>query len=120
MKNIIVKALGCVFVGVMCLYQPNSLFAQTKSGDTLHYPLQDRRGDKFTWQNKNAFNIGDTSLLSQTIEYDAKTKRYYIVEKIGKRTYRKPTYLTFQEFYNLQKSVRRLLILSFVQTHFHN
>ena len=101
MKNIIVKALGCVLIGTLGLYPSVSVFAQTS--DTLHYPLQDRRGDKFTWQNKNSFNIGDTSLLKQTIEYDAKTKRYYIVEKIGKQTYRKPTYLTFQEFYNLQK-----------------
>ena len=87
--------------GAFSLCQSKQIFAQNIK-DTLRYPLLDRRGDKFTYQNKNSFNIGDTSLLKQTIEYDYKTKRYYIVEKIGKQTYRKPTYLTFKEFYDLQ------------------
>ncbi|MFY7965338.1 MAG: cell surface protein SprA, partial [Chitinophagaceae bacterium] len=103
MKNILVKALGCVVFGTFSLCPSVYLYAQQKGSDSLKYPLQDRRGDKFTWQNKNAFNIGDTSLLKQTIEYDFKTKRYFIVEKIGGRTYRKPTYLTFKEFYELRK-----------------
>lgn len=101
MKKNIIKALGLLLVGAVACCQPNTLFAQTS--DSLRFPIPDRRGDRFTWQNHNAFNIGDTSLLKQTIEYDAKTKRYYIVEKVGKRLYRKPTYLTFQEFYDLQK-----------------
>lgn len=103
MKNIIVKAIGCVAFGTFSLCQSGFLFAQQKDTNSLKYPLQDRRGDKFTYRNNNAFNIGDTSLLKQTIEYDAKTKRYYIVEKIGNRIYRKQTYLTFKEFYDLQK-----------------
>lgn len=103
MKNIIIKAIGCVAFGTFSLCQYDPLFAQQKDTDSLKYPLQDRRGDKFTYRNNNAFNIGDTSLLKQTIEYDAKTKRYYIVEKIGNRIYRKQTYLTFKEFYDLQK-----------------
>ncbi len=106
MKNIIVKALGYVVVGTLFLCQSGFLFAQKTSSDSLHYPLNDRRGDKFTWKNKNSFNIGDTSILHQTIEYDVKTKRYYIVEKVGKQIYRKPTYLTFKEFYELQKKAQ--------------
>ena len=93
-------------VGIFYLCQSGSLFAQKTNTDTMHYPLQDRWGDKFTWKNKNSFNIGDTSILHQTIEYNAKTKRYYIVEKVGNQTYRKPTYLTFKEFYELQKKVQ--------------
>ena len=103
MKKYIVRALGCVAFGTFTLCQSGDLFAQHSPLDSLHYPLVDRRGDKFTYQNKNSFNIGDTSLLKQKIEYDFKTKRYYIIEKIGKQTYRKPTYLTFQEFYDWQK-----------------
>lgn len=103
MKNI-VKAISYVMVGAIGLCQSGKVFAQQKNNnDTLKYPLQDRRGDRFTWKNNNSFNIGDTSLLNQNIEYDAKTKQYYIVEKIGNRIYRKPTYLTFDEFYALQK-----------------
>jgi len=103
LKNIIVKALGCVLFGTLLSCQSENLFAQQKNSDSLKYPLEDRYGDKFSWKNKNTFNIGDTSILKQNIEYDFKTKRYYITEKIGGRTYRKPTYLTFKEFYELRK-----------------
>lgn len=109
MKNNIAKALSCVLFGTLFMCQATNLFAQQKSNsDSLKYPLKDRRGDRFTWQNRNSFNIGDTSILHQTIEYDAKTKQYFIIEKIGKRTYRKPTYLTFKEFYELQKKAQEV------------
>ena len=70
--------------------------------DSLRYPIKDRWGDKYTWQNKNPFSIRDTSLIKQEIEYDPKTKQYYIVETINGKLYRKPTYLTFDEFQRIQ------------------
>lgn len=73
--------------------------------DTLHYPIFDRRGDRFSWQNKNPFDIKDTSFIKQRIEYDPKTNEYYIIEKIGNTIYRKPTFLTFEEFYRLQNNL---------------
>jgi len=36
------------------------------------------------------------------VEYDPKTKRYYLVEKIGNRYYRSPSYLTYDEFQRLE------------------
>lgn len=82
------------------------LYAQTPKtptkDSTLHYPLQDRRGDRFTWRNTNPFDLSDTSFIKQNIEYDPKTNQYYIIEKIGNIVYRKPTYLTFDEFWQLQ------------------
>ncbi|MEI6184627.1 MAG: cell surface protein SprA, partial [Bacteroidota bacterium] len=82
-------------------------FAQTKDSssiktDSLKYPLLDRRGDRFTWKNKNSFDIPDTGIIKENIVYDAKTKQYFIEEKVGNTIYRKPTSLTFQEFYRLQ------------------
>ncbi len=74
----------------------------TKPADSLLFPLQDRRGDWFTWRNKNSFDVKDSSLITQKIEYDPKTGRYIISEKIGDNIYREPTYLTFEEFYALQ------------------
>jgi len=74
-------------------------------GDTLHYPLQDRRGDRFSWQSHNPFNLNDTSLIKQTIEYDPVTKQYIIIEKIGNTVYRTPTSLTFEEFWKLQSQI---------------
>lgn len=79
--------------------------AQT-SGKTdttkLRFPISDRRGDRFTWQNKNPFDINDSTFIKQDIEYDPVTKQYYIVEKINGKYYRKPTYLTFEEFQRIQ------------------
>lgn len=70
--------------------------------DSLRYPIRDRWGDRYTWQNKNPFAIRDTSLLKEDIQYDPKTKQYYIVETINGKAYRKPTYLTFEEFQRIQ------------------
>ena len=70
--------------------------------DPLTFPLQDRRGDWFTWRNKNPFDIKDTSIINQNIEYDPKTKKYFIYERVGNHIYREPTYLSFEEFYALQ------------------
>lgn len=91
----------------ICLCCALPSFAQNKDttarkADSLHFPLQDRRGDPFTWKNRNPFDLKDTSYLKRTIQYDPQTKQYYIVEKIGNQYYRKPTYLTFDEFWKLQ------------------
>ncbi len=69
-----------------------------KSTDTLKFPLQDRRGDKVSNPGRNAFDLKDPSNFTDSIEYDPVTKHYNIVEKIGNFYYRKPTYLTFDEY----------------------
>ncbi|WP_235921015.1 T9SS outer membrane translocon Sov/SprA [Foetidibacter luteolus] len=73
-----------------------------KGSDTLRYPLKDRRGDRFSWKNRNPFYLNDTSFIKQDIQYDPVTKQYYIVEKIGNTYYRKPTYLTLDELLRIQ------------------
>ena len=75
-------------------------FAQVS--DSLHYPLQDRRGDRFTWDYSNPFDLTDTAIIRQNVEYDPVTNQYYITEKVGDVLYRKPTYLTFDEMYRYQ------------------
>ena len=73
-------------------------FAQAgQPGDTTRYPISDRRGDPFTYQSNNPFNLSDTGYIKRNIEYDPITKQYYIVEKIGNNYFRTPTYLTFDE-----------------------
>ena len=73
--------------------------AQKPAGktDTTRYPVTDRVGDPFTYNSNNPFNFSDTSYIKRDIEYDPKTKQYYIVEKIGNSYYRTPTYLTLDE-----------------------
>jgi len=90
----------------MC--QVQKLIAQTKDStqtkDSLRFPIQDRRGDRFSWQNNNPFDLKDSSFIKQTIEYDPKTNQYYIVEKIGNQIYRRPTYLTYDEYYKIKNA----------------
>ena len=70
--------------------------------DTLKYPIYDRRGDKFTSPGNNPFDLKNPSNITDSIEYDPKTRRYYIWEKIGSRYYRSPSYLTYEEFQQLE------------------
>ncbi len=89
-----------LLVAVVLLSAATS-FAQNRD-TTLKYPITDRRGDPYSWQSRNPFDIRDTSLLKRNIEYDPVTKQYYIVEKIGNKYYRTPTSLTFEQFQRLQ------------------
>ncbi|MBC7904364.1 MAG: cell surface protein SprA [Gemmatimonadaceae bacterium] len=87
-----------------------SAYAQTPAGDTsknptadtLKYPITDRRADKFSTPGRTSLDLKDPANINQSIEYDPKTKQYYIVEKIGSMYYRKPTYLTYDEFIRLR------------------
>jgi len=90
----------CCFVTALSMLGVTVVYAQ--SADSLRFPLKDRRGDRFSWQQRNAFDINDTLFIQQNIQYDPKTKQYVIIEKIGNTVYRKPTYLTFEEFYRLK------------------
>jgi len=68
-----------------------------RTNDTVPYPIRDRIGDPFTYNSNNPFNFSDTAYIKRDIQYDPKTKQYYIVEKIGNSYYRTPTYMTFDE-----------------------
>ncbi|MEP6748782.1 MAG: cell surface protein SprA, partial [Bacteroidota bacterium] len=71
-------------------------------GDSLKYPIRDRRGDLFSNPGRTSLNLKDPANIKDSIEYDPATKRYYILEKIGTAWYRKPTYLTFDEYVRLR------------------
>ncbi|HEU4606586.1 MAG TPA: cell surface protein SprA, partial [Chitinophagaceae bacterium] len=70
--------------------------------DTSRYPITDRRGDPYTYPNRNPFDLKDTGYVKRSIEYDPKTKQYYIVEKIGSQYYRSPATFSMDEFLRLQ------------------
>ena len=70
--------------------------------DTTIYPLQDRRGDPYSYPNRNSFDFKDTAFVKKNIEYDPKTKQYYIIEKIGTQYYRTPVSFSMQDFLRLQ------------------
>ena len=77
--------------------------------DTSRYPLVDRRGDPYTYQRKNTFDFNDTAFIRRSVEYDPKTKQYYIIERIGNTYYRTPTSFSMEEFVRLQGQRRRRL-----------
>ncbi len=90
--------------GMLCgsfVFAQNTDSASAKK-DSLHYPLKDRRGDRFTYSNRNPFYLSDTGIVKQNIQYDPVTNEYYIIEKIGNTYYRKPTYFSYDEFWKLQ------------------
>jgi cell surface protein SprA len=70
--------------------------------DTTKYPITDRRGDLYTYPNKNTFDLSDTSFIKRNVEYDPATKQYFVIEKIGNRYYRTPMTFTMKEFIELQ------------------
>ncbi|HRQ19569.1 MAG TPA: cell surface protein SprA, partial [Agriterribacter sp.] len=70
--------------------------------DTLKYPISDRRGDQLTSTRLRGFDLKDPANITDSIVYDPKEKKYYIIEKIGNKYYRKPTSLTFEEFTRIQ------------------
>ncbi|MES1161128.1 MAG: hypothetical protein ABUM51_10250, partial [Bacteroidota bacterium] len=72
--------------------------------DTLRFPLYDRRGDRYSNdnRNRNPFDLKDPANIHDSVVYDPSTRLYYIYEKIGNQYYRKPTYLTFDELMQMQ------------------
>ncbi|HWI91912.1 MAG TPA: cell surface protein SprA [Flavisolibacter sp.] len=70
--------------------------------DTTVRPLQDRYSDPYTYPNRSTFDLKDTGFIKRNIEYDPVTKQYYIIEKIGDKYYRTPTYFSKEEFLRLQ------------------
>ncbi|HVM88581.1 MAG TPA: cell surface protein SprA [Puia sp.] len=70
--------------------------------DTLRFPIYDRRGDYITNADNNPFDLRDPKNIKDSVVYDPKTQQYYIIEKIGPKYYRKPTYLTFDELMRIE------------------
>jgi cell surface protein SprA len=62
----------------------------------------ERYGDSYSNPRRSSFDLKDTAYIKRTIEYDPKTKEYYVVEKIGDRYYRIPTAYSKEEFLSLQ------------------
>ena len=93
------KLFGFCILAPLLILSTNPVLGQRK--DTTRFPISDRRGDAFSIPSRNPFDLRDTSLVKKSIEYDPRTRQYYVVEKIGKTNYRKPAALTYDEFWKL-------------------
>lgn len=72
------------------------------AADTGRNPLSDRYGDPYSNPSSNTFDFRDTAFIKRTVEYDPKTKQYYVIEKIGNQYYRTPTAFSMEDFLRLQ------------------
>ncbi|HET9430607.1 MAG TPA: cell surface protein SprA, partial [Chitinophagaceae bacterium] len=54
------------------------------------------------YPSRNSFDFSDTSFLKKTIEYDPRTRQYYVIEKIGSQYYRTPVSFSMEEFVSMQ------------------
>ncbi len=92
----------CASASANPYFKSDTIIPLKRLPDSLHFPISDRRGDIFTTPDNNPFNLKDPKNIKDSIEYDPKTKQYFIVEKIGTHYYRKPTYLTFDEYLRIK------------------
>ncbi len=103
----ILRTLVCIATLLTFLPKANSrAFNPTNDfrlpADTNRYPPADRYGDPYSYPSYNSFNLKDTAFIKRTIEYDPKTKQYYIIERIGSQYYRTPVAFSMEEFLKLQ------------------
>ncbi len=76
-------------------------YAQVSPNDSLHFPIQDRRGD-FLNQKSNVYDFKLPPNITDSIVYDPATQYYIVYEKIGNKYYRTPTYYTAEEFRSIE------------------
>ena len=63
---------------------------------------RDRQGDFYTDPNRNPFDLRDPSNINQNIEYDPETGNMVITERIGTFDFRRPNYISFEDFLELE------------------
>ncbi|HQV77890.1 MAG TPA: cell surface protein SprA [Chitinophagales bacterium] len=76
------------------MFAQNSDTAQTK----LKFPISDRNTSFVTTKSVATIDLKDPSVIIKTIEYDPKTNKYIVYEKIGDDNYKAPTYMTYDEY----------------------
>ncbi|MDI9357645.1 MAG: cell surface protein SprA [Phycisphaerales bacterium] len=68
----------------------------------LHYKITDHYLGLYPHKTISSFDLLDTNIVQSYIEYNPKTKRYDLTEKIGNSLYRTPTTFSYAEFLNWQ------------------
>jgi cell surface protein SprA len=79
------------------LHCTDTIPTDTARKDSLHWPIEDRRGDRFSSPNRSPWLLKDPPNLHDSVVYDRVTRQFYIVERIGNQYYRKPTFMTYEE-----------------------
>ncbi len=71
-------------------------------GDSLPYPIRDRRGDFFSSNNRRTIDLNNPSNIKDSVVYDPVTRRYIVYEKIGNKYYRTTTTYGFEEYWQIR------------------
>ncbi|MFZ4769435.1 MAG: cell surface protein SprA [Ferruginibacter sp.] len=71
-------------------------------GDSLHFPISDRRGDFISGSGRSTYDFRSPSNIKDSVVYDAISRRYIVYEKIGERYYRIPTIYSFEEYWQMR------------------
>lgn len=90
----------CAFGGV------ETAFAQTKK-DSLTISVPNIPNDTRNILSRKGYFDPDPPGLVRTIEYNAATNQYVLIQKVGNLMYRPPQYLTFTEYLELQQNLNR-------------
>ena len=112
------RLIGCIVLAVtLVTLQTNSVKATSyhydlkinvgdttvpNYGDSLHYPIKDRRGDFFSGNNSRTLDLKNPSNIKDSVVYDPKTRRYVVYEKIGTKYYRTTTSYRFDEYWQIR------------------
>lgn len=115
MRNRSVKYYIIIAIGIACGI---GVFSQTKSSpfffpyfpgngdstkkDTLKFPIKDRSGNKANDKKGKQFDLKDPKNIKTEYEYDPKTGKYTIKEKVGSSYFRNPSEMTSEEFMEYQ------------------
>lgn len=78
-----------------------SALANNDTIPDLRYPISDSRTDNFMRTTRRGMDLNRPANFRDSIVYDAKSRTYYVIEKVGSFYYRKPTTLTPAEFMKL-------------------
>ena len=100
-ESIGLRLLCVVFLVVVS----SSLIAQAarrNPGDTLPFPIHERKGDIISDNKKSTYDFKSPVNMTDSIVYDFKTRLYTVYEKIGDKYYRTPTTYTFEEYWALR------------------
>lgn len=77
--------------------------ADTTSRNSIHFPVEDRRGYKITTTNYHPFGIDNSNIISDSVYYDPIKNEYYIYEQLNGENYRIPITLSTQEMLAAQE-----------------
>jgi cell surface protein SprA len=102
LRGLFVPVLCCVVATVAWAGGPSYYLGTITEAVVDTIPVKDNYGDHVTDPNRNPFDI-TPAVVEQKVEYDPKTNRYVVFEKIGDEYFRTPTYLTFEEYLDYKK-----------------